>query len=87
MVFANQTLTFVGRSAPAGELALLDGALRLMPGATLVLENVHATHEVAVDPGGRLLVQEGSLWRISAELTSGINGIRILILLNLVLLS
>ena len=37
-----------------------------MPGATLVLDHVHATHEVAVDPGGRL-VQEGSLVQSKAH--------------------
>eukprot|EP01047_Picozoa_sp_COSAG01_P015227 COSAG01_NODE_758_length_13805_cov_23.267912_15_plen_148_part_00 len=51
-VRANQTVSITGAAAPTGQLALVDAAITVMAGGTLVLRAVHVAQDVTVQPGG-----------------------------------
>ena len=51
--------------APTGQLALVDAAITVMAGGTLVLRAVHVAQDVTVQPGGAVQ-NVGSLVRLTA---------------------
>eukprot|EP01050_Picozoa_sp_SAG11_P028355 SAG11_NODE_7544_length_1130_cov_228.430650_2_plen_119_part_01 len=53
-VGSGQTLTMTSTLAPNGQLALLEGELRVQAGAVLILNSLRTSQEVVVEDGGVL---------------------------------
>eukprot|EP01047_Picozoa_sp_COSAG01_P038488 COSAG01_NODE_3126_length_6545_cov_7.559572_2_plen_642_part_00 len=69
-VYAGQTVRLHGATAPAGQLALLDGNIRILESGTLVLDGVHVSGNVAVDTGG-------TMQQIGSNLVTPQNGLAV----------
>ena len=58
---------------PRSQLPLVDGDLRIMDGATAILQNVHMAHAVTVEHGGTLDARDSLVRRRSLRHHTGLS--------------